>query len=237
MKRVLARFAGTAALLFAVAYGLLTLSRSTTYQLFGDIVPRVETNEKVVALTFDDGPTPLAQEVLQTLAAKKVHATFFLIGAEIAEDPTDARAIAASGNQIGNHSWSHDRMVFKTPSFIASEIENTDREIRKAGYQGEIQFRPPYGKKLFGLPRYLAQHHRKTIMWDVDPLTDRNVDQSTDRIVPFVLSRVRPGSIVLLHPMYKGREATRAAIGPIIDGLHARGFRLVTVNELLAYRR
>jgi peptidoglycan/xylan/chitin deacetylase (PgdA/CDA1 family) len=237
MKRILATIAVVVAVLFAVSYGLLTLSRSTTYQLFGDIVPRVETNEKVVALTFDDGPTPLAQEVLQTLAAKNVHATFFLIGAQIGEDPADARAIAASGNQIGNHSWSHDRMVFKTPSFIAREIENTDREIREAGYQGEIQFRPPYGKKLFGLPRYLAQHHRKTIMWDVDPLTDRNVDQSTDRIVPFVLSRVRPGSIVLLHPMYKGREATRAAIGPIIDGLHARGFRFVTVNELLAYRR
>jgi peptidoglycan/xylan/chitin deacetylase (PgdA/CDA1 family) len=128
-------------------------------------------------------------------------------------------------------------MVFKTPSFIASEIEKTDREIRKAGYVGEIQIRPPYGKKLVGLPWYLARHHRKTIMWDVDPLTDRNVDRSTDRIVEFVLSRVRPGSIVLLHPMYKGREATRAALGPIIDGLHARGFRFVTVNELLAYRR
>jgi peptidoglycan/xylan/chitin deacetylase (PgdA/CDA1 family) len=237
MKRILVSIAVTIAVLFAVAYGLLTLSRSTTYQLFGDIVPRVETTEKVVALTFDDGPTPLAQEVLQTLAARNVHGTFFLIGAEIAGDPADARAIVASGNQIGNHSWSHDRMAFKTPSFIASEIEKTDREIRKAGYEGEIQFRPPYGKKLLGLPWYLAQHHRKTIMWDIDPLTDRNVDQSTDRIVPFVLSRVRPGSIVLLHPMYKGREATRAALGPIIDGLHARGFRLVTINELLAYRR
>jgi peptidoglycan/xylan/chitin deacetylase (PgdA/CDA1 family) len=236
MKRTLARIAVTVAVLFVLAYGLLTLSRATTYQLFGDIVPRVETNEKVVALTFDDGPTPFAREVLQTLAARNVHATFFLIGAQIVEDPADARAIAASGNQIGNHSWSHDRMVFKRPSFIASEIEKTDREIRKAGYVGEIQIRPPYGKKLVGLPWYLARHHRKTIMWDVDPLTDRNVDRSTDRIVEFVLSRVRPGSIVLLHPMYNGREATRDALGPIIDGLHARGFRFVTVNELLAYR-
>jgi peptidoglycan/xylan/chitin deacetylase (PgdA/CDA1 family) len=237
MKRILATIAVVVVVLFALAYGLLTLSRSTTYQLFGEIVPRVETNEKVVALTFDDGPTPLARDVLQTLAAKNVHGTFFLIGAEIAEDPADARAIVASGNQIGNHSWSHDRMVFKTASFIASEVERTDREIRKVGYEGDIQFRPPYGKKLFGLPRYLAAHHRKTITWDVDPLTDRSVDQSADRIVPFVVSRVRPGSIVLLHPMYKGREATRAALGPIIDGLRARGFRFVTVNELLAYRR
>jgi len=236
MKRTLASIAVAVVVLFAVAYGLLTLSRSPTYQVFGDIVPRVNTHEKVVALTFDDGPTPFTHEILQTLAARHAHGTFFLIGAEIAHDPADARAIAASGNQIGNHSWSHDRMAFKSPSFIASEIERTDAEIRKVGYQGEIQFRPPYGKKLFGLPWYLARHHRKTITWDVDPMSDRDVDRSADRIVPFVLSRVRPGSIVLLHPMYKGREATRAALGPIIDGLQARGYRLVTVNELLAFR-
>ena len=231
-----ARVAGVAAFLLALSYGTLQLSRSPTYQLFGEIVPRVNTTQKVVALTFDDGPTPHAREILQTLAAKNAHATFFLIGASIAEDPADARAIAASGNEIGNHSWSHDRMAFKSPSFIASEIEKTDAEIRLIGFRGEIQFRPPYGKKLIGLPWYLARHHRKTITWDVDPMSDRNVDRSTGRTVDFVLSHVRPGSIVLLHPMYNGREATRAAIGPIIDGLHARGYRLVTVNELLASR-
>lgn len=62
----------------------------------------------------------------------------------------------------------------KTPWFIAREIEKTDRQIRLAGYRGEIQFRAPFGKKLIGLPWYLARHHRKDITWDVDPLSDRS---------------------------------------------------------------
>src|SRR6476659_6194008 len=117
-----------------VAAVLFRISKARTFQFFGEIVPRVETNEKVVALTFDDGPAPEVRPLLDTLVAKKVKATFFLIGAQIAEDPADARRIVADGHQVGNHSWSHDRMVFKSRAFIAREIEDTDREIRKIGY-------------------------------------------------------------------------------------------------------
>jgi chitin deacetylase len=233
MKRLLI----AVAMLFAASYGLLQLSRSSTYQLFGEIVPRVETAQKVVALTFDDGPTPHVREVLDTLAARNVKATFFMIGAQIAEDREDARRVVAAGHEVGNHSWSHARMVFKSPSFIAREIEDTDREIRRVGYRGEIHFRSPFGKKLVGLPLYLARHNRENITWDVEPNSDPSVDRSTDRIVANVLERTRPGSIILLHPMYKGREATRAAIAPIIDGLHAHGYAFVTVDQLLALRR
>jgi peptidoglycan-N-acetylglucosamine deacetylase len=126
--------------------------------------------------------------------------------------------------------------VMKTPSFIAREIEDTDRVIREAGYRDEIQFRAPFNKKLIGLPWYLARHNRNEITWDIDPMSDRRVDHDTDRIVAFVLARARPGSIILLHPMYKGREATRAAIAPIIDELRSRGYQFVTINELLALR-
>ncbi|HSP13790.1 MAG TPA: polysaccharide deacetylase family protein [Thermoanaerobaculia bacterium] len=221
-----------AALLVAVI-GVWQLSKARTYQLFGEIVPRVQTQRKVVALTFDDGPSPPVRELLGTLRAKKVHATFFLIGGGIAEDPEDARRIVAEGHQVGNHSWSHTRMVFKWPGFIAREIEDTDRLIRQAGYTGEIQFRAPYGKKLVGLPWYLARHHRKDITWDVEPESDPKIDGHTDRIIADVLARARPGSIILLHPMYRNRAPTRAAVGPIIDGLRARGYEFVTVNELL----
>jgi peptidoglycan/xylan/chitin deacetylase (PgdA/CDA1 family) len=225
--------AAVIAAVFALSYGTLQLSRSTTFQLFGEIVPRVETQRKVVALTFDDGPAPPVREVLETLKTKNVRATFFLIGGAIEEDPDDARRIVAAGHQIANHSYSHLRMVFKTPSFIARDIERTDRLIREAGYAGEIQFRSPYGKKLVGLPWYLARHHRKNITWDIAPDSNPKLDHHTDRIIADVLAHARPGSIILLHPMYKGREATRAAIGPIIDGLRSRGFDFVTVNELL----
>ena len=191
---------------------------------------------KVVALTFDDGPGPFTCEVLATLAAKDVKATFFLIGADVAAHPDEARRIVAAGHQVGNHSWSHPRLVFKSRAFIASEIERTDRAIRDAGYRGAIAFRAPYGKKLIGLPLYLARHGRPNISWDVEPNSYDDIDRSATKITAHVVERVRPGSIILLHPMYHGRQATRAAIGPIVDSLRARGYALVTVDELLAMR-
>jgi peptidoglycan/xylan/chitin deacetylase (PgdA/CDA1 family) len=230
------RFAIIVSAVLLASAVLFKISKSRTFQFFGEIVPRVETNQKVVALTFDDGPAPQVRELLDTLAAKNVKATFFLIGAQIVEDPADARRIVADGHQVGNHSWSHDRMVLKTPSFYAREIEDTDRQIRNAGYRGEIDFRAPYGKKLIGLPWYLAQHHRKDIMWDVEPESFPD-DGNTDRIVAYVLEHTRPGSIIILHPQYANRGPTRAAVGPIIDGLRARGYMFLTVDQLLALRK
>jgi peptidoglycan-N-acetylglucosamine deacetylase len=233
MKRV----AIIAVTVVLIAAGLFQLSKMRTFQLFGDIVPRVETRERVVALTFDDGPAPEVRPLLDTLDAKNVKATFFLIGVQITEDPADARRIVEAGHQVGNHSWSHARMVMKSQAFIAREIEDTDREIRKIGYRGEIDVRPPNDKKLIGLPWYLAKHHRKTIMWDVEPESFGNIENHTDRIVAYTLEHTRPGSIILLHPQYANRAATRAAVGPIIDGLRARGYTFLRVDQLLALRK
>lgn len=200
-----------------------------------ELVDRVETDEKVVALTFDDGPDPAgAQQVLDVLAEKQVPATFFLIGRDLEKHPDLGRKIAAAGHEIGNHTFSHERMVGVTPGFVAKEVEDTDRLIRATGYGGEILFRPPNGKKLFALPHYLGEHGRTTVMWDVEP--DSAGTPAADRLVSDTLAQTRPGSIVLLHPMYGAREQTRQALGPIIDGLKERGFRFVTVSALLRDR-
>jgi peptidoglycan/xylan/chitin deacetylase (PgdA/CDA1 family) len=227
MRRLLLVFA----ILVAASCGAFAYSKSRTSQLFGVIVPRVETRQKVVALTFDDGPTDYAaDEILRDLG--NVKATFFVMGAELQHDPSIAPRLIAAGHELANHTWHHDRMVLKTPSYIASEIESTDALIRAAGWRGPIYFRAPFGKKLIGLPWYLWRHHRTHITWDVAPDSART-DLPTDRIVAEVLAQTRPGSIILLHPWYHGREASRAAIAPIIAGLHARGYELVTVDELL----
>src|SRR3954453_22610115 len=118
----------------------------------------------------------------------------------------------------------------------ASEIEQTDALIRAAGWRGPILFRAPYNKKLVYLPWYLARHDRIHVTFDVEPESDKNIDGHTDRIIADVLTHTRPGSIILLHPWYANRGATRAAIRPIVDGLRARGFQLVTVSELLMER-
>ena len=131
----------TLVVLLLILIGGWRLSRSRTLQLFGEIVSRVETSQKVIALTFDDGPTPEAtSEVLSVLRERGVKATFFLIGAEIEQRPDLARRIASEGHELGNHSYSHKHMVLKSPSFIRDEIERTDRLIRDSGYEGAIHF-------------------------------------------------------------------------------------------------
>ncbi|MEV6239093.1 polysaccharide deacetylase family protein [Lentzea sp. NPDC051838] len=216
----------------AAAATLWNVSSSRTFQFFGELVDRVETNEKVVALTFDDGPDPAgAQQVLDVLQEEQVKATFFLMGRDLASHPELGRKIAESGHEIGNHTYNHKRMVGVLPSTVAKEIEDTDAEIRKTGYTGEIHFRPPNGKKLFALPHYLSEHHRKTIMWDVEP--DSEGTPSAQQIETDVLNQTKPGSIILLHPMYQSRDETRKALKPVIEKLKERGFRFVTVSALL----
>jgi peptidoglycan/xylan/chitin deacetylase (PgdA/CDA1 family) len=218
-----------------VAIGTYRISKSRSFQFFGDSIPRVETAEPIVALTFDDGPTrPYTAPVLNLLRSKGVTATFFLTGAEVTANPVEARAIVAAGHEIGNHSWSHPRMVFMSSKGVKSEIERTDAAIRAAGWSGGIHFRSPHGKRLVTLPLYLQRTNRKNIFFDVEPESDPSIDGDASKIAAHVIDRARPGSIILLHVMYDSREATREALPLIIDGLRKKGLRFVTVSELLA---
>lgn len=221
--------------LFLILFGAWKLSRSRTLQLFGEIVPRVETSQKVIALTFDDGPTPEATgRVLAILDQRQVKATFFLIGAEIQQNPDLARLIASHGHELGNHSYSHAHMVLKSPSFIRDEVERTDRLIRDSGYEGEIHFRPPYCHKLAVLPHYLRKTGRKTITMDIEPDSYPEVAADSEKITNHVIERARPGSIILLHVMYKSREPSLQAVAEIIDRLKEQGYEFKTVSELMA---
>lgn len=228
------------ALLFIllVLYGLYTLSRSRTYQVLGTVIARVETAEPIVALTFDDGPLPgVTSTILDMLKSRGVRATFFLIGAEAEAHPAEAQALLAAGHELANHSYSHQRMLLQGVEWMRSEIVRTDEQLAKAGVKGVPLFRPPYGKKLFTLPYVLSQMNRPAITWDVEPESDPKIDGDTAAITKHVLERARAGSIILLHPWTESRGATRAAIGGIVDGLKAKGLRLVTVSELLQRRR
>ncbi len=150
---------------------LFQISKSRTFQFFGEIINRVDTNEKVVALTFDDAPTKFSNEVIDILNKKGIKATFYAVGHNIEQYPNEAKYIVENGNEIGNHSYSHKRFLLKTPLFVESEIQKTNELIRNTGFKGDITFRPPNGKKLFTLPWYLNQYGIKTITWDVEPDT------------------------------------------------------------------
>jgi len=231
-RKVICIYSAVVFALLIAGYGLFRISKSRTFQFFGEIVSRVETSEKVVALTFDDGPTEYVTDVLNTLKKKDVKATFFLIGRELEKNPQFGKDIVLSGHELGNHTYSHQRMWFKSPAFVASEIEKSNELIQAAGYQGQIHFRPPYGKKLFILPWYLQQHDTKTVMWDLEP---DSYGSGADFIEKYTLENTKPGSIVLLHPLCKACSGQREALGRIIDGLRAQGYQFVTVSELLAY--
>ena len=224
-----------AALFLLFTAGAWRLANARTFQLFGEIVPRVETECKVVALTFDDGPRPdTVDEILTALGREK--ATFFVCGAEMSDAPGVAEKLVAAGHELGNHSYSHPRFLLKSSSFIREEFGKTDALIRAAGHRGPIHVRAPYCKKLVALPWYFKQTKRTHVTWDVEPETYTGADRDAARITKHVLDHVKPGSIVLLHPWYRGREGTRAAVPRIVAGLKARGYELVTVDELLRMR-
>ncbi len=216
-------------------YTLFVLSSSRTFQAFGELIPRVNTEEKVVALTFDDGPTPgYTEQLVETLDKYKVKASFYLVGQEIERNAAEAKRIVEAGHELGNHSYSHPRMVFKSMSFYREEIDKTDSLIRGAGYEGPIHFRAPGCKKLFGLPYVLKETRRKHVIFDVEPDSYPNVAATSQGIVHFVLQKTRPGSIILLHAMYPSRKTSMDAVPGIIEGLLAKGYEFKTVSQLLA---
>ncbi|HWJ77099.1 MAG TPA: polysaccharide deacetylase family protein [Niallia sp.] len=210
-------------------FGMWKLMNSRSFQLFGGITNKVETSEKVIALTFDDGPTKNVNDILPLLDQYNAKATFFLIGSDLEKNLDEAKSIVAAGHQIGNHTYSHQRMVFQSPSFIKNEVEETDKLIRKAGYSGEIDFRPPYGKKLVGVPYYLYKHNRDTITWNIEP--DTNYTSSKDKI-DNVIKNVESGSIILMHPMYDQTGEELRTIEEILQSLSKDGYKFITVNEL-----
>lgn len=124
-------------------------------------------------------------------------------------------------------------MVLMTPQAVRDEIERTDAAIRAAGHEGEIHFRPPYGKKLLVLPWYLWRTGRTSVTWDIAPDSD-DPSATAAAIAERAVTAARPGSIILLHLMYKSRAASREALPAIIRGLRAKGLEPVPLSQLLA---
>lgn len=232
MKKLIAALFVFLVFVFILGYGLFRTSKLRRFQFFGGLTARVETDQPFIALTFDDAPSPHSDEVLSVLSEKGIKATFYVIGKQAEVYPEELKRISQNSHELGNHSYSHHRMILTTLPFIDQEIRKTDTIIQNAGYTGEITFRPPNGKKLFLLPWYLREHNRKTIMWDVEPDTYAGGDAGN--ITSYTLDHVRPGSIILLHPFCeKSCAKDREALPEIIDGLLEKGYTFVTVSELL----
>jgi peptidoglycan/xylan/chitin deacetylase (PgdA/CDA1 family) len=207
------------------------ISNARCFALSGQSICRVETQERLVALTFDDGPTEHGVSVaLAGLDSSGGKGTFFLIGREASERPHLVRRIAQAGHEIANHSMSHRMLIGRPGSVYDYEIAAAHAKLVTAGAPSPTLFRPPYGKKLWGLPTALRRHGYRMVMIDVEE------PETSDprRYAEALINEAQPGSILLMHLMYRSNRTAREALPLVIDGLKARGFRLVTVSQLLA---
>ena len=203
-------------------------------QLFGDDVRRIDTDEKLVALTFDDGPDPThTPRMLDLLDRHEVKATFFMMGRSVERWPDVARAVLARGHEIGNHSYSHPRLIFMSPARVREEIERTDRLLRGVGVTGEIYFGPPHGSKFLVLPYVLVQMKKTAVYSYTDPEEWKRPPAAV--MVERVLRQVRPGAVVGFHDVMGGE--TRRAVDEVVAALKADGYRFALVSEFVGRSR
>ena len=222
---------------FVTIKGLVWLSGSDKPQIMGDAYTRVETDHKVVALTFDDGPNPpCTDSILEVLRVYDVKATFFVVGKYVEKYPGILQQIVREGHEVGNHSWSHKDLIFKSPKFIIKDILKTDSIITHLGYTRPITFRAPRGRKLLFLPYILSRLQKCHILFDIVPIDWEN--RSVESMLKNILHNVRPGSIILLHDgdgdvEHSNRDATVQLTKMAIEVLKTRGYQFVTISELL----
>lgn len=192
---------------------------------------QVNVDGPYIAMTFDDGPSAANTPRLLDLAAKKhIKLTFFLVGECAKENPALVQRELAEGHQVGNHSWSHPDLAKMSDEAVRAEIQKTqDAIIGASGYK-PILMRPPYGA-LSARQRLWVSHEYgfKIILWDVDPLDWKRPGSSV--VASRIIAGTRPGSIILSHDIH---SATVDAMPQVFDTLLAKGYKFVTVSELLA---
>lgn len=203
---------------------------------YGQVFYAGNTEEKVVALTFDDGPyPPYTNQILQILQTKKVPATFFLVGENVKAFPAVACELAAAGHALGTHTYHHVDLLRLSQSEVAAELTAGKKAIEDTTKVPVTLMRPPHGFKDANVLEVARQLGLEVVNWSVIPRDWTNPGVET--IVQRVLENVQPGAIVLLHdgdsPAKKSSRAqTVAALPLIIDGLRAQGYRFVTVQQL-----
>ncbi len=188
--------------------------------------------QRVVFLTFDDGPHPTTTpQILEILAEFGAQATFFVRGDRIPEAPGVLLRILKQGHALGNHGFSHRRLWVKKRKEIIREVEETNKLLQKTANFSPQLFRPPYGKVRPGLAKLVENLGLKTILWSVDARDYAETTTSQD-VVRTVLSGARSGSIVLLHDAGPTAAKTREALPIILKNLTERGFQLLPLSVL-----
>jgi peptidoglycan-N-acetylglucosamine deacetylase len=211
-----------------------------TLQVFAPAIVRGPAEGQRIALTFDDGPASVfTEQILDSLRARKVKATFFVCGKNVERYPNIVCRIRAEGHALGNHTYSHSFLYFRSRRFMADEIDRTQEVLQKVTGERPSVFRPPYGARWLGLVSVLRRRGLRLVNWS-DTGYDWKCGTDEDEIVRQTLKKLKPGSIILLHDGLETRSArpidqsrTVRALPAIIDAASEAGLVFVTVNDLL----
>ena len=191
-----------------------------------------------ICLTFDDGPAPpYTEKILDILREHKVPATFFVCGKNVERYPDLLRRMVAEGHAIGNHTYSHLFVYFKSRKRLAEEIDHTQDIIEKVIGTRPTLFRPPYGARWFGLMPILKKRHMQLVQWSA---TGYDWHKGTPGIVESSLTELTAGAVILLHDGSNtrpagqiDRSATVGALPLIIDEARQRGYTFAPLLDFL----
>lgn len=223
---------GSAAMATASLYYATVAVRS---QWLGPTYWRGCRDRNAVALTFDDGPSPDTERILDVLGAHEVRATFFMVGREVESFPGIAQRVVAEGHEVGNHSYSHPSYLFQSAAETQNQIRRAQSVIAETIGVRPLIARPPYGVRTLAYFRVTRDLGLQTVQWEVAGFDWRRI--TPRQIAENVLRKTRPGSIILLHDgdsEGKGsRKNTVEALPLIIEGLRDRDLQIAPLSQLL----
>jgi len=218
-------FSTTPFLLSAYAYSDKEYDHSDVYR-------NNENQYKKIALTFDDGPHPrITPKILEILDKYEVKATFFTVGINVHYYPETFEKIVAHGHEVGNHTYTHPHVSRIDTSTLRREIEQCEKEIYEHGEYKTKIFRPPEGMIDNGVATLLKELDYKVILWDIDT---RDWDHTPAKaIADMVINSIKSGDIILMHDYISYNSPTLEALEIFLPILIEKGFRFVTVSELI----
>jgi peptidoglycan-N-acetylglucosamine deacetylase len=212
------------------------LCMSSYSQAFGAFPYRGQTQDKVVALTFDDGPNePYTSQLADFLAERRVRATFFQVGRAVLRNPEVTRRLAGDGHVIGCHGFTHEFTNYLSRRTLAEDIRKSVAALATTGLRPAL-YRPPWLLRTPGLAPVLREHSLSAVSGEFCHALE--VFQPRPEVIAErALAKARPGSIIIFHDGFDGRGGNRAstvaAARIVVDRLEAQDYRFVTVNELL----
>jgi len=209
--------------------------RGRASSVFGPSVWRGPREHRVLALTFDDGPSESTPAILDSLARHNVPATFFECGANVERLPSIARAVRQAGHEIGNHSHTHPLFCFRSADFIETDLARAQQAIECHTGARPVWFRAPFGVRWFGMRRAQARLQLKGVMWTV---IGYDWKRKADAIVERMTTGISGGAILCLHD---GRELsvrpdigeTVKAVAQLVPRLLDEGYQFETLSRLI----